>query len=205
MIFDISFFISLGLFFFAFTIHEFAHGWIALKLGDPTAKYSGRLTLNPLKHIDPLGTIIIPILLYLSKSPFIFGWAKPVPVNFSRLHSPKKDIIWVGLAGPVANIILAVLIGILFRSNLPLGGNLFSMLQTLGMVNLVLAVFNLIPIPPLDGSRVLAGLLPYNMARSYMQLEPFGMFILIAFLALGLLKAIIWPIIDILALVIGLI
>lgn len=205
MIFDISFFISLGLFFFAFTIHEFAHGWVALKLGDTTAKYSGRLTLNPLKHIDPLGTIIIPILLYISKSPFIFGWAKPVPINFMKLHSPKKDIIWVGLAGPMANIIIAVLIGIIFRLGLQLNSNLISILQTLGIVNLVLAVFNLIPIPPLDGSRVLMGLLPYNLARSYMQLEPFGMFILIGLLALGLLRIIIWPIINILALVIGLI
>jgi Zn-dependent protease len=205
MIFDISFFISIGLFFIAFTVHEFAHGWVALKLGDPTAKYSGRLTLNPLKHIDPLGTIIVPILLYLSKSPFIFGWAKPVPVNFSRLNSPKRDIIWVGLAGPMANIIMALLIGLLFRSGLSIDYNLFSILQTLGILNLVLAVFNLIPIPPLDGSRVLTGLLPYNLARSYIQLEPFGMFILIALLALGLLRIIIWPIINSLAILIGLI
>ncbi len=202
---DFDFIISLGLFFFAFTIHEFSHGWVALKLGDPTAKYSGRLTLNPLKHIDPVGTIIIPILLYITKSPFIFGWAKPVPVNFLKLRNPKRDIIWVGLAGPLANIAMAVLIGIIFRLKLPLNDNLFSILQTLGVLNLVLAIFNLIPIPPLDGSRVLLGLLPPGLSRSYAQLEQIGMFIIIILLALGLLRLIIWPIITQLAILIGLI
>ena len=197
--------ISISLFFFAFTIHEFAHGWVALKLGDPTAKYSGRLTLNPLKHIDPIGTVLIPVLLYITHSPFIFGWAKPVPINFLRLGNPKKDIIWVGLAGPMANIILAIIIGTIFRMNIAIDINLFVMLRTLGILNLVLAVFNLIPIPPLDGSRVLLGLLPNNLARSYARIEPFGMFILIGLLAFGLLRVIIWPIISLLAVIIGLI
>ncbi len=200
-----KFFISLGLFFFAFTIHEFAHGWVALKLGDPTAKQLGRLTLNPFKHIDPLGTIVIPILLYLSNSPFIFGWAKPVPINFYRLNKPKQDIIWVGLAGPMANIILAGLIGLIFRVGIIANTQIISILQALGILNLVLAVFNLIPIPPLDGSRVLTGLLPYDLARSYSRLEPFGMFILIALLAFGLLREVIWPLIAILATIMGLV
>lgn len=200
-----SFIISLSLFFFAFTIHEFSHGWMALKLGDPTAKYSGRLTLNPLSHIDPLGTIIIPILLYLSNSPFIFGWAKPVPVNFHMLKNPKRDILWVGLAGPLANIIMAIAIGTILRLNLVGNVEVFSVLQSLGIINLVLAIFNLIPVPPLDGSRVLLSLLPDNFAKSYAKLEPIGIFILIILLSLGLLRIIIWPIITNLAMLLGLI
>jgi Zn-dependent protease len=199
----ISLSLFLSSFFLALTIHEVAHGWIALKLGDPTAKISGRLTLNPLKHIDPLGTIIIPVLLYLFHSPIIFGSAKPVPVNFSRLRNPKRDIVLVGLAGPVANLILAVLIGIIFRLNLVKNSNLFSILQTIGLLNLALAVFNLIPIPPLDGSRVMLGLLPNRLAYRYAQLEPFGMYILIILLVFGLLQLIIWPIFATLALIIG--
>lgn len=200
-----SFIISLSLFFFAFTIHEVSHGWIALKLGDPTAKFSGRLSLNPLRHIDPVGTIIIPILLHISNSPFIFGWAKPVPVNFFRLRNPKRDIIWVGLAGPLANIIVAVLIALIFRLNVPMNIGIFSILQNLGILNLVLAVFNLIPIPPLDGSRVLIGLLPSKLSRLYAQLEPFGIFIIIILLAFGLLRIVIWPIIINFAILIGLV
>ena len=155
--------------------------------------------------MDPVGTIIIPVLLYITKSPFIFGWAKPVPVNFLRLRNPKRDIIWVGLAGPLANLAMAILIGIIFRLKLPLGDNLFSILQTLGILNLVLAIFNLIPVPPLDGSRVLMGLLPPGLSRSYAQLEQIGMFIIIILLALGLLRLIIWPIIAQLAVLIGLV
>lgn len=184
---------SLILFFLAVVIHEFSHGWVAYKLGDPTAKYSGRLTLNPLAHIDPVGTIILPILLIISNSPVLFGWAKPVPVNFFGLRNPKKDMIWVGLAGPVANILLAIIISLIIKIRfLPLP---LEILQQFMILNLVLATFNLIPIPPLDGSRVAMGLLPSRLAYQYIKLEPFGFIIIIMLLYLGLFNLIIWPIV----------
>jgi Zn-dependent protease len=166
---------------------------MANRLGDPTAKYSGRLTLNPLAHIDPVGTVILPLLLILTNSPILFGWAKPVPVNFFRLNHPKKDMVWVGLAGPLANILLAVAIGIIIKLGfvfLPV-----SILKYFLTLNLVLAVFNLIPIPPLDGSRVLMGLLPQQFVYKYMLLEQFGFIIIIAMLYLGIFDLIIWPIV----------
>ncbi|MDD5355042.1 MAG: site-2 protease family protein, partial [Candidatus Omnitrophica bacterium] len=166
---------SILLFFLAVVMHEFAHGWIAYKLGDPTAKYSGRLTLNPLAHIDPIGTIILPLFLIITNSPILFGWAKPVPVNFFRLNHPKKDMIWVGLAGPAANILVAIIISIIIK--LRIAFMPVPILQYFMSLNIVLAVFNLIPIPPLDGSRVKMGLLPPQLAYRYMQLEQFGFII----------------------------
>ena len=183
----------------AVVIHEYAHGWVAYKLGDPTAKYAGRLTLNPLAHIDPVGTIIFPLLLILMRSPFLFAWAKPVPVNFYRLRNPKRDMIWVGLAGPASNLSLALLLSILLRLNFP-----FPLLLLGGIfINLILGVFNLIPVPPLDGSRILMGLLPHNLANSFARLEPYGFIILFAFLWLGIFHKFILPIVFMLAALLG--
>jgi Zn-dependent protease len=153
----------------AITLHEAAHGYAARAFGDNTAWALGRVTLNPLKHIDPFGTIILPGLLLLARSPFLFGYAKPVPVNFARLRNPKTDMVWVALAGPGTNIALAIVSG---------ARNLVNSI----LINVVLAVFNMIPIPPLDGGRVAVGLLPGPLSRPLAELEPYGMFILLGFI-----------------------
>ena len=181
---------------FAITVHETAHGWVASKLGDHTARMMGRLTLNPIKHIDPVGTILVPALLYLSSAGFLFGWAKPVPINFSALRSPKKDMLWVALAGPGVNLLMAIgwliIVAIANTLNIPFlvlmgGAGIF--------VNLLLAIFNLLPIPPLDGGRVISSLLPGKLSYQYDQLEPYGLFILVGLLFLGVFQNIIWPIV----------
>lgn len=183
----------------AIVIHECAHGWVAYKLGDPTAKEAGRLTLNPLAHIDLMGTIIFPLLLILMRSPFLFAWAKPVPVDFRRLRNPKRDMIWVGLAGPASNFAIAFLLAILLQLNL-----FFAPLLLGGIfINLILAVFNLIPIPPLDGSRILMGILPYSLARNFAQLERYGFLILFAFLWLGVFGKLVLPIVFRLMVLLG--
>ena len=188
------FLVTIPLFIFALVIHEYAHGWVANKLGDPTAKYSGRLTFNPIAHIDLVGTIILPVFLLLARSPIGFGWAKPVPVNFSFLKNPKADMFWVGLAGPAANILAALAFAVILRIPL-ISGILFVkiVLSHIVMMNVVLGVFNMIPIPPLDGSRVLYSVLPDRVACLYIRFEPFGMFILLALLWLGVIDKIIWP------------
>ncbi|MFA5260974.1 MAG: site-2 protease family protein [Candidatus Omnitrophota bacterium] len=164
--------------------HEIAHGWAAYLLGDPTAKMAGRLTLNPLRHIDPLGTFIVPAVLKLMGfSPI--GWAKPVPINYSNLRAPKRDMLWVALAGPATNIGLALLSSAFLRV---VPASFFrDLLSIVVLLNLLLAVFNLIPVPPLDGSRILMGLLPMRWVRKYAQLEPIGLLIVFACLNLGLL------------------
>lgn len=172
-------------------IHEVCHGLVAGWLGDPTAKLSGRLTLNPLRHVDPFWTVLLPGLLYLStQGRFAIGMAKPVPVDFSRLRNPKRDMIWVALAGPAANIFLAVLFSFLWKiygAGLILYGAYF---------NLGLAMFNLVPVPPLDGSRILAGILPIAVSRYYMKLEPMGfLLVLLAYMS-GLLFYFIFPAVD---------
>jgi len=171
---------------FAITLHEAAHGWVASKLGDHTARMMGRVTLDPTKHIDPIGTIAIPLVLLLSSSGFIFGWAKPVPINFNALRNGKNGMIWVALAGPGANIVMAIcwlfVMIIAIKMNITI---LIEMGRVGILVNCVLAVFNLLPIPPLDGSRVISALLPNRLAYQYNQLEQYGLYILLGLMFLG--------------------
>ena len=171
---------------FAITLHEAAHGWVASKLGDHTARMMGRVTLDPTRHIDPIGTIAIPLVLLLSSSGFIFGWAKPVPINFNALRNGKNGMIWVALAGPGANIVMAVcwlfVMIIAIKMNITV---LIEMGRVGILVNCVLAVFNLLPIPPLDGSRVISALLPNRLAYQYNQLEQYGLYILLGLMFLG--------------------
>ncbi|MCC8966013.1 site-2 protease family protein [Bradyrhizobium sp. Pear76] len=172
----------------AITFHEAAHGFVAHRLGDDTAWQLGRVSFNPLKHIDPFGTLILPAMLLFAHSPFLFGYAKPVPVNFRKLNHPKLDMVWVALAGPVTNIILATAAALAFHA-LPLvpadaAKWTADNLRNAFLINIVLAIFNMMPIPPLDGGRVAVGLLPRPLAIPLAQLEPYGMLILIGLLIL---------------------
>ncbi len=191
----ISLLISFALLLVAMTVHEFSHGWVAYKLGDSTAKYSGRLTLNPLAHIDPIGTVLLPLILFITtQGRFVFGAAKPVPINYRALKNPKRDIIWVGLSGPLANFIFAIFLSILWRF-LPSFGIINFVFESLISINVLLGVFNLVPIPPLDGSRVVMGLLPDELASRYAMIEPYGFIIIIVFIGLGIFNILIEPIV----------
>ncbi|NDP41582.1 MAG: site-2 protease family protein [Aromatoleum sp.] len=202
---------------FAITLHEAAHGYVAKLFGDQTAWMLGRVTLNPLKHIDPVGTIAVPgILLLLAKlfggPAFIFGWAKPVPVNFGNLRNPKRDMFWVAGAGPFANFAMALLWGFLLKNAMP--GGVFASeglaeMASIGIqINLVLMALNLLPILPLDGGRIAVSLLPHRLAISYSRLEPYGFMIVILLLATGFLNDLMSPLVSLflrlLTLIVGL-
>jgi Zn-dependent protease len=177
---------------FAITIHEAAHGYIAKYFGDNTAWTLGRVTMNPLKHIDPIGTIAMPLMLYVATSgAFLFGYAKPVPVNFGNLKNPKRDMVWVALAGPASNFIQALAWGIAFY--VLQGGGItepffLKMAQAGILVNVVMFVFNLFPLPPLDGGRILVGLLPYKQAALVSRIEPWGFFVVMALVLAGVVS-----------------
>ena len=174
---------------FAITIHEAAHGYVARYFGDNTAWTLGRVTLNPLKHIDPIGTIAMPLLLYFATSgAFLFGYAKPVPVNFGKLRNPKRDMIWVALAGPASNFAQALLWAVALVVMVGIGTQerfFIQMAQAGALVNLVMWAFNLFPLPPLDGGRILAGLLPYRQAQWLERIEPWGFFVVMGLVLAG--------------------
>jgi len=187
---------------FAVMLHEVAHGWVADRLGDNTARFMGRLTLNPLKHIDPLGTVVIPLLLIASGSPFLFGYAKPVPVDVRKLRNPKRDMIWVAVAGPVTNLLLALLSTLLLAVAVRMPESMLWMAQPMALmcqasiiINMVLFIFNLLPLPPLDGGRVAVGLLPGPMAYQLARIEPYGFLIIVALLIFGILQSVIGPLV----------
>jgi Zn-dependent protease len=184
---------------FAITVHEVAHGWIAMRLGDKTAMMLGRLTLNPIKHIDPVGSILVPITLLLFTG-FIMGWAKPVPITWENLKNPKRDMALVALGGPLANLIMALLwafvmkLGYLFTSSITWIAQPLIYMGGAGVfINVVLMVLNLLPLPPLDGSRVITSVLPDKIAWKYNRIENYGIFILIFLFAIGVLGQIIGP------------
>ena len=187
---------------FAITLHEAAHGYAARHFGDLTAYHAGRITLNPLRHIDPMGTIVIPILiLIVSQGKFAFGWAKPVPVDFARLHDPKRDMLWVAAAGPGANLLMAILWTFALKATQVLAPGVFgeslALMARAGIViNAVLMVLNLFPLPPLDGGRIAVSLLPRRLAYRFAKIEPFGMIILVVLMFLGVLNFVLLPFVN---------
>ena len=181
---------------FAITVHEAAHGYAARHFGDMTAAAEGRISLNPLRHIDPIGTLLIPGITLLVGG-ILFGWAKPVPVNFGRLRHPKRDMFWVAAAGPGANLVMVLLWAMAIRLSLllpPFIGLPLALMGAAGiMMNTVLMVLNLLPLPPLDGGRIAVSLLPLSLARRYARIEPYGFIILLVLMMTHVLNAIMWP------------
>ncbi|WP_198264761.1 site-2 protease family protein [sulfur-oxidizing endosymbiont of Gigantopelta aegis] len=187
---------------FAVSLHEAAHAWMADRKGDSTARLLGRLTFNPFKHIDPIGTVVVPILM-ITLTGFAFGWAKPVPIDVRNLRNPKKDMMWVALAGPASNFIMAFIWAIILhfsvmfvdsRSSISL---FFLLMPVAGItINVILGVLNLLPIPPLDGGRIMAGLLSPRASQQYGKIEPYGFFIIIGLMVTGMLSYIIFPVVS---------
>lgn len=180
----------------AITLHEASHAYVAKYFGDSTAYMQGRMSLNPIRHIDPIGTILIPVLLLVAGSPFLFGYAKPVPVDFSRLRRPKRDMAWVALAGPAANIFMAFLWALLALILSAAGAQndfIMRMIDAGILTNLVLFAFNLFPVPPLDGGRIMISLLPNRYAYQYARIEPYGFFIVLGLVFFNLLNVWMMP------------
>jgi Zn-dependent protease len=198
---------------FAITLHEAAHGYVAKHFGDLTAYAQGRISLNPLRHIDMTGTIIVPLaLLLVSKlfggSGILFGWAKPVPVNFSSLRHPKRDMFWVAAAGPGANLLMAMFWALVLKFAVSVPESAFALpMGLMGkagiQINVVLMVLNLLPIPPLDGGRIAVSLLPHRLSHRFSRIEPYGMFILLLLLFSGILGIIMWPLVSTMMRLIG--
>jgi Zn-dependent protease len=190
----------------AITLHEAAHGYVAMRFGDMTAFAAGRVSLNPIRHIDPVGTIVLPLaLLALAKlfggGGMLFGWAKPVPVNFANLRHPKRDMLWVAAAGPLSNLVMALLWAITVKVSVSLPGNYFALpLALMGaagiFINVIFMVLNLLPLPPLDGGRMLVSLLPHRLAYKVSRIEPYGFVILLVLLFSGVLGYVLWPAIS---------
>ncbi|HSN41606.1 MAG TPA: site-2 protease family protein [Burkholderiales bacterium] len=192
---------------FAITLHEAAHGYVAKHFGDLTAYAAGRVSLNPLRHIDPVGTVALPLILLAVGKLFggggiLFGWAKPVPVNFSNLRRPKRDMLWVAAAGPAANLLMAMFWALMVKIGLSASGSYFALpLALMGaagvFINVIIMVLNLLPLPPLDGGRILVSLLPHRLAYQFSRIEPYGFMILIVLLFSGALGFIMWPLIGV--------
>jgi len=191
----------------AITLHEAAHGYVAMRFGDLTAHAAGRVTLNPIRHIDPVGTVLLPLILLavgklLGGGGVIFGWAKPVPVNFANLRRPKRDMLWVAVAGPGSNLLMALLWAALLKLSLAFPDSRFvvplALMSAAGVyINVIFTVLNLLPLPPLDGGRILVSLLPHRAAYRVAQLERWGFPILILLLFTGILGALLWPLVDV--------
>ena len=190
----------------AITLHEAAHGYAALLKGDPTAQRAGRISANPFRHIDPVGTVIVPLVMYfgaamLGQPGLLFGWAKPVPVNFSLLRRPKQDMLWVAAAGPGANLVMALCWGLVYKFALSaspqyFGEPLVLMAEAGILINLLLMVLNLLPIPPLDGGRIMVSILPPGLSMAFARLEPYGLVLLLGLLLTGVLDSILRPLLT---------
>lgn len=200
---------------FAITLHEAAHGYVARHFGDMTAAAAGRITLNPIRHIDPVGTILVPLMILLASKllgggAILFGWAKPVPVNFGRLRRPKQDMLWVAAAGPGINLVMALFWALMIQVGQMLGSGFASapliLMGAAGVfINVILMALNLLPLPPLDGGRIAVSLLPMKQAVQFARLEPYGLFILLALLFTGVLGTILWPLISLFIGLVGLV